>query len=674
MPQLPKKYARIPALVIILLLFVTPFVVSNELYNGTISAKEIWFFGVVALILFYTGVKLFFNKEQLLLKLNLPDILLLSFYAWCFIRACFTPYTPFYYNHKLQILTGCLVVYFFIKSALLNERNENNLGCEEKASVRKLPSFVNFIIYSFIVSGLFQAVYGLLQLYGVFPSNHSLFKITGSFFNPAPYALYLAVVFPLALGVFVFGKKEINKNNERNEGREKNEGNENNLGYEEKASVRKFSSFFHSFIFSFKLISSLKFVSLATLIAILLVLPATMIRASWLGALAGSLVVLQYKYNFIGKIKNWLHTKTRIVIACVLALIITAITGFGLYKFKEGSSVGKTFIWEVTLGKIAEKPLFGHGLGRFEAEYNNWQAEYFQKHPSEIDGPKGMAAGNTNYCFNEYLEMASETGTIGVILFLTMIITLITSINKILQNEKSVSVISFFAAMIALLFISFISFPFYSLPTLILLFFLFAVLSAYMSEKYSILLPKPIKYIASILFTGCVIGIVYNQYNNIIAYKRWQDANTFYQTGNYSFASIEYAQTALAFKYNGNFAAMYSKSLQMAGENEKSIIMLIHAKNLIINDVIYTTLGDAYKETGQYSKAENAYLLAHYTIPHKMYPLYLLAKLYSEQEKDELAAQYAQKVLQMDVKVESEAVKEIKEDLKITVLKMNNLK
>ncbi|HYX06371.1 MAG TPA: hypothetical protein VE912_06515, partial [Bacteroidales bacterium] len=58
-----------------------------------------------------------------------------------------------------------------------------------------------------IAGGLVQAVYGNLQLWGYYPSHHGLYKLTGSFFNPGPYAGYLASVFPAALGFWLFGKQ-----------------------------------------------------------------------------------------------------------------------------------------------------------------------------------------------------------------------------------------------------------------------------------------------------------------------------------------------------------------------------------------------------------------------------------------------------------------------------------
>lgn len=48
-------------------------------------------------------------------------------------------------------------------------------------------------------AGGIEAVWGLRQLYGYAVSNHSLYVLTGSFFNPGPYSGYLAMILPVCL-------------------------------------------------------------------------------------------------------------------------------------------------------------------------------------------------------------------------------------------------------------------------------------------------------------------------------------------------------------------------------------------------------------------------------------------------------------------------------------------
>lgn len=642
----------IPA-VIISLLFVTPFMVSSEIFNGVVMAKEFWFFGVVALMLFYTVIQLLIKKEKLKIAFNTVDILLLAFYIWCFIRAIFTPYTPFWHNHKLQILTGMMVVYFFVKNTIRNERNEKNENNESNKGKKHffihsfLHSFIDipsFLIFSFILSGLLQAVYGLLQLYGFYPSLHDIFKITGSFFNPAPYAMYLAVVFPVALGKALFN--ENNEDNERNE--------------REKHSF--IPSFFHSYINKIPsfLHSIVNYIPCVTVIAILLVLPATMNRASWLSALAASLVVLQYKYSILEKIKQVLNTRTKKIIAITFALVIISGIGFGLFFLKAGSSNGRMFIWEVTLGKIAEKPLFGHGLGRFEAEYNNWQAEYFMKHPSEMKGSKGLVAGNTKYCFNEYLEIASETGIIGLLIFCSLLFSAFIGITE--QKMKLLS--SSFMGSIVIL--SFFSFPIYNVPLLMVLIIALASISA-VRQAAPVLQVKPIvliNYSLAAVLLGFGIMVGYKLPSDYASYRKWQEVRFLYGTDAYEPSVKEFESIYNAFKYNNGFLQQYGKACAMEKDYTKAKIHLKEAGKYGGDYILYSNLGDVYKELKQYPQAEAAYLHSAYMVPHKLYPHYLMTKLYMQSGDTIKAKTKAKQVLAMNAKVNNMAEEEIKLEMK----------
>lgn len=59
-----------------------------------------------------------------------------------------------------------------------------------------LPAVVSWV---FILYGVVEAVWGIRQVYGFTYSNHSLYALTGSFYNPGPYSGYLAMIFPICL-------------------------------------------------------------------------------------------------------------------------------------------------------------------------------------------------------------------------------------------------------------------------------------------------------------------------------------------------------------------------------------------------------------------------------------------------------------------------------------------
>ena len=63
------------------------------------------------------------------------------------------------------------------------------------------------VVWLMILAGTIEAILGLLQVYGYEPSNHSLYALTGSFYNPGPYSGFLAMCLPLALNEWLEGKK-----------------------------------------------------------------------------------------------------------------------------------------------------------------------------------------------------------------------------------------------------------------------------------------------------------------------------------------------------------------------------------------------------------------------------------------------------------------------------------
>ena len=55
------------------------------------------------------------------------------------------------------------------------------------------------LVWLLIALGTAEALYGFGQLMGLWPSGHSLYRLTGSFYNPGPYMGYLALSLPLCL-------------------------------------------------------------------------------------------------------------------------------------------------------------------------------------------------------------------------------------------------------------------------------------------------------------------------------------------------------------------------------------------------------------------------------------------------------------------------------------------
>ena len=105
---------------------------------------------------------------------------------------------------------------------------------------------------------------------------------------------------------------------------------------------------------------------------------------------------------------RWSNPKARIACKIVgVTLVIAAVVfGFG-YVTREWRTEVRPLIWRSTLEMIAERPLLGHGLGTFAAEYPRFRSpEYFLR---------SRATNVTDHAHNELLEIAAEQGLVGLV-------------------------------------------------------------------------------------------------------------------------------------------------------------------------------------------------------------------------------------------------------------------
>ena len=78
-------------------------------------------------------------------------------------------------------------------------------------------------------------------------------------------------------------------------------------------------------------------------------------------------------------------------------------------------------------------------------------------------------------------------------------------------------------------------------------------------------------------------------------------------------------------------------------------------------------IGKNYQAIGKYEKAEEYFIRSTHRLPGRIYPYYLLAKLYAEPEYQhpEKLKQAVQIVLTKEPKVQSTAIREMREEVKL---------
>mgnify|MGYP001513457793 FL=1 len=76
---------------------------------------------------------------------------------------------------------------------------------------KKGGEFPDIVSWALIFWGSMEAVRGICQLYGFSDSGHSLYAMTGSFFNPGPYSGYVAMVLPVCLHQYLIGDGKMDR-------------------------------------------------------------------------------------------------------------------------------------------------------------------------------------------------------------------------------------------------------------------------------------------------------------------------------------------------------------------------------------------------------------------------------------------------------------------------------
>jgi hypothetical protein len=216
-----------------------------------------------------------------------------------------------------------------------------------------------------VVACLLQAIYGILQYTDIILTD-SVFKIVGSFDNPAGFSACLIV----------------------------------------------------GFVYCFSFFDKKKVYNYIAIGAILIISAAIVLSASRAGIISIIIVTALYVYQ---KIKFY-FTKSMKIKILLISFSIFLIIAISLFLYKKDSATGRLLIWKVTIAMIEEKPFFGWGEGGFSSQYMLQQAYFFENHHGSSFE---ILADNVLHPFNEYLLLTTEYGIVALsllgILFLTIL-------------------------------------------------------------------------------------------------------------------------------------------------------------------------------------------------------------------------------------------------------------
>ena len=343
---------------------------------------------------------------------------------------------------------------------------------------------------------------------------------------------------------------------------------------------------------------------LATAVLLLdaVLLPISMSRTAWAAALAGSVIV------FLPEICAFFK---RFKLMIPLAATAAVILGILLFSLKEDSARGRMLIWKVAATAIAPAPFGGVGPEHVAGAYGVAQEAYF----AEADRPQEeiLVADAPEFLFNEYLQTALSYGWGAALL---LIILIFTALFIALKNGS----LAFGGCVVASMIVMGCSYPFqFPLSSAaIALIISGAFLSA---GSLTIKISGPAAAIAAALLL----------------------CNPYDRTG-----------------INRDFNV--ARSLHKAGRWKESNERLMKLLPLTSDPMPLNIIGKNWQQLGRPDSARHYMLRAAARCPNRMYPHYLLMKLYADtsafRKTDDMTEAY--KILHMNVKVSSPAVNDMR--------------
>ena len=178
-----RNFSLFLSTVCVTLLLYTPFAIDRTLVNGIVMGKLFWAQLIICLLSLTTLLSLFTREGRQDFPFQREDLFPLLIFIWNLVIY------PWELNPEPQKLLfgGSLLTLWFLL----------------RFSFHNYPWLKNYILFVCIVTGIVEVVWGIRQLEGYAYSNHILFTLTGSFFNPGPYSGYLAIILPIGFGLFL---------------------------------------------------------------------------------------------------------------------------------------------------------------------------------------------------------------------------------------------------------------------------------------------------------------------------------------------------------------------------------------------------------------------------------------------------------------------------------------
>ena len=146
----------------------------------------------------------------------------------------------------------------------------------------------------------------------------------------------------------------------------------------------------------------------------------------------------------------------------------------------------------------------------------------------------------------------------------------------------------------------------------------------------------------------------------------WHRKQMFYRSGAYEQAAEVYAEIYEDMKWNARYLFEYGHALHKLHRHEESNVVMKEALRVSGDPMILNIIGKNEQEAGNYAEAEYWLIRSTHRLPGRIYPYFLLAKLYAEPEfyQRQKLEQAARMVMEKEPKVQSTAIRQMREEIK----------
>lgn len=554
-------------------------------------------------------------KQQLILPRTYLDKPLLLFFLVSLVSVAYSFYI--HPRFKLAILSfggrtllflflNCIVIFYITVYLLRDERNLKRL------------------LYIAFIVGTLASLYAILQYGGIEPIWTRKIDPFGTrsvstFGNPNFLASFLILILPVIAVLAVFEKSLIKK------------------------------------------------LFLGGLLGVnLLGLLVTRTRSAWLGLFVAliflAFFLVSYQVSLISKNRKWLIFLAGVLFLVMLypvrverqgeRKVMVAKVAFAKVKsiadFKQMAYVQRFLIWQAAYSMFKESPLLGHGWGNFEIIYPFHQGKYLK---IKKYSPFRTHANNAH---NEILEIASQTGIVGLGVYIWLFILFfkigIDGYRKLTTEYDKTVVLGLLASIFGMLVDNLLNVSLH-FPMPALLFWVWMGLAVGICQRREmwerrISIKKFLVYPLGIIIFGIILFNLKYFRGEVHYFKGFKYAKNNTTLGN------AVKECELSYKiYPLNVDNNYELGNAYARLNEKEKAIWAYLKAIEVNpgyDEIYSNLGIMYGQTERIPEAIEALSKSIEINPLSVPTRSYLAQVHIGRKEWEKAAHQYREILELE--------------------------